>query len=66
MKDLVRYVLAANTKNETDWLEWKVGVDLSKPEGRFDVAKQVLGFANRDPNRAALNAGGCAYVVLVI
>lgn len=63
LESLVRFVVATNTKNETDWLEWKVGLDLLAADGRFSVAKQIIGFGNRDPARR-LDAGGCAYVVL--
>lgn len=62
--ELVRFVLATSPENETDWIEWKCGLDLSKPAGRFSVAKQILGFANRDPRRAAGQAAGCAFLVL--
>lgn len=62
--ELVRFVLATSPDNETDWIEWKCGVDLSTPAGRFSVAKQILGFANRDPRRTAGHAGGCAFMVL--
>lgn len=61
---LVRYVLATNAKNETTWLEWKRMLDLTTSQHRFDVAKQILGFSNREPDRAAAYAGGCAYVVI--
>ena len=62
--ELVRYVLATSADNETDWIEWKCGIDLSKAPGRFAVGKQILGFGNRDPRRATNHAGGCAFVVL--
>lgn len=61
---LVRYVLATSAPNEADWIEWKVGLDLAKPAGRFAVARQIIGFANRHPSRAALHAGGCSYLVV--
>lgn len=61
---LVGYVLTTNPKNETDWLEWKSAVDLTEPGGRFSVAKQVLGFSNRHPDRAAAHVEGCGYLVL--
>lgn len=61
---LVRYVLATSAPNEADWIEWKVGLDLTKPAGRFAVARQIIGFANRHPSRAALHAGGCSYLVV--
>jgi hypothetical protein len=64
LERLVGHVLAANPKSETDWLEWKVSLDLGAPNGRFSVSKQILGFGNRHPERAQLNAGGCSYVVL--
>lgn len=62
--ELVHYVLATSPDNETDWLEWKCGLDLATPHGRFSVAKQLIGFANRDPRRGAAHAGGCGFVVL--
>jgi hypothetical protein len=64
LTELVRYIERTDPNNETDWLEWKVGLDLTTPEGRFQVAKQILGFANRSPERAAVHAAGCGYVVL--
>jgi hypothetical protein len=64
LEALVNHVLTENPKNESTWLEWKAGVDLSRAGGRFNVAKQVLGFGNRHPERAKPHAGGCAYVVL--
>lgn len=47
---------------ETDWLEWKSTLDLSTPADRFEVARFVLGAANRDPERAAADAEGTAYL----
>ena len=32
---------------ETNWLEWKSSLDLTKPAGKFAVAKAILGFSNR-------------------
>lgn len=61
---LVRHVLTTSANNETDWLEWKSAVDLMAPAGRFAVAKQVLGFSNRNPDRAAVHVEGCGYLVL--
>jgi hypothetical protein len=62
--ELVRYVVATSPDNESDWLEWKCGLDMTKAAGRFAIAKQIIGFANRDPRRAATHAGGCAFMVL--
>jgi hypothetical protein len=64
IEQLVRWVLQTDPKNELDWLEWKVGTDLATKDGQFAVAKQILGFGNRDPERAAVHAEGCAFVVL--
>ena|GEM_PF-4630040 len=32
---------------ETDYLEWKCGYDLSKKTDAAKVSKQLIGFANR-------------------
>jgi hypothetical protein len=61
---LVRYVLQTHETNETDWLEWKRELDLSSAEGRFAVARQILAFANRRPDRSVVHAGGCGYIVI--
>lgn len=63
---LVAHVHRAHPKNETDWLEWKTGLDLTSAAGRFEVARQILGFANRDPDAARRHAGGLAYLILGI
>jgi hypothetical protein len=63
---LVAHVHRAHPKNETDWLEWKTGLDLTSAAGRFEVARQILGFANRDPDVARRHAGGLAYLILGI
>lgn len=49
---------------ETNWLEWKSSLDLSKPAGRFAVAKAILGFANRAVGQAHLACDGVAYMVV--
>jgi hypothetical protein len=61
---LIDYVLGTSPNNETNWLEWKRGLDLSTPAGRFEVSRHILGFGNRHPDRAGINMGGCAYLVL--
>lgn len=48
---------------EPDWLEWKRTLDLSRPDDRFEMARFILGAANRDPDRAASDAEGTAYLV---
>lgn len=60
---LVQAVIGAQPENETHWLEWKRTLRLDSAEGRFAIARQILGFANRHPDRAARFTGGYAYVV---
>lgn len=49
---------------ETNWLEWKNSVDLTKAAGKFAVAKAILGFANRSVEQAQLACEGVAYMVV--
>jgi hypothetical protein len=63
LEALVRFVMDP-VGDETNWLEWKCGIDPLKAEGRFAIARTILGFANRLPDRAALNAEGCAFMIL--
>jgi hypothetical protein len=62
--ELVRAVLGGGEHDETDWLEWKSTLDLGKPEGRFKLARAVLGFSNRSVAAAAKHAEGTAYLVV--
>src|SRR6516165_3039834 len=49
---------------ETNWLEWKIGLDLGTAAGRFAVAKTILGFANRSVAQARSVCEGFAYMVV--
>lgn len=49
---------------ETNWLEWKNGLDLTKAAGKFVIAKAILGFANRSVEQAQLACEGVAYMVV--
>ena len=49
---------------ETNWVEWKSGLDLSSKEGRFSIARAVLGFANREVTLASNVFEGVAYMVV--
>lgn len=49
---------------ESDWLEWKRSIDFFTAEGRFRLAKNVLGMANRMPETALRNLGGCGYILV--
>jgi len=61
---LVEAILSAAPEDEKDWLEWKSVLDLADADGRFGVARHVLGLANRMPEAAAANAEGFGYVVV--
>ncbi|GAA1484665.1 hypothetical protein [Brachybacterium fresconis] len=67
-EDARRQILTSICENgdaaETDFLEIKGPLDLTKPEGFSKVAKFLLGVSNRKPQDAARNFGG--YAVLVI
>jgi len=62
---LVRTIAAApEGEPETDWVEWKSEADLSKKEWQATLARHVLGFANRLPDRAARSCEGTAYLLV--
>ena len=64
LKRLVEAVRAAGDYDETRWIEWKRTLDLTSAESTRHIARQILGFANRDPQVAAQWAGGYAYLVI--
>jgi hypothetical protein len=50
---------------ETDWVEWKSEVDLRDKRSRMElIVRHILGFANRQPDRAVRVAEGWAYLLL--
>jgi hypothetical protein len=49
---------------ETDWLEWKSTLDLGQVADQVEVARQILGFANRAPEQANRIAEGHAYLLV--
>lgn len=51
-------------KNETNWIEWKSTFALDEAVGGFLIAKAVMGFANREPSRAAVVCEGTAYMIV--
>jgi hypothetical protein len=55
---------AASPEPELDFIEWKGEVDLGAKRWKFEIARQVLGFANRQPEVAARTFGGCAYLLM--
>jgi hypothetical protein len=64
LKRLVNAVREAGKYDETRWIEWKSTLDLGSPAGIRHLAKNVLGFANRDPQVASTWAAGYAYVIV--
>ena len=64
-EQLVQAVIQARpTEQETEFIEWKSTVDLGEKGWQAEIARHVLGFANRDPDLAKQQFGGCAYIVI--
>ena len=61
---LVSAIVAASPNDETDWLEWKSGMDLRQRETQVAIARHILGMANRRVADAQRQAGGCGYIVI--
>jgi hypothetical protein len=55
---------APTQESEPEWLEWKSAVELSEKRWAAEIARHIIGFANRLPDKAARTAGGFAYLVL--
>jgi hypothetical protein len=49
---------------ERDALEWKGALDVASNKGRFELARQILGFGNRDVALASRTFGGYAYLLV--
>lgn len=49
---------------ELPCVEWKREGDAKDRKWRAELAKQVLGFANRDPEVASTWFGGCSYILV--
>jgi hypothetical protein len=64
LRRLVEAVRRAGGYDETRWIEWKRTLDLTATASIRHIAKQILGFANRDPQVAAAWTGGYAYLVI--
>ncbi len=61
---LVKAVLNARESDESDWIEWKSGLDLAAKGTWGTIARHVLGMATRRPGDAARCAEGCGYVIV--
>jgi hypothetical protein len=64
LASLVSAIAAASPNDETDWLEWKSGMDLGQRETQVTIARHILGMANRRVADARSHAGGCGYLVI--
>lgn len=62
--ELVPIVFHADGAQETTELEWKVEYDLSTRPRRASLARHVIAFANRDPDRAARVFAGHAFLLI--
>jgi hypothetical protein len=49
---------------ETTELEWKSAWDMSTKPRRADLARHIIGFANRDPDQAMRFFGGHAFILI--
>jgi hypothetical protein len=63
-RDLVQAILGAHSSDELEWLEWKSGLDLNTKHGCFQIAKAILGMANRPVEVAARACAGYGYLVV--
>ncbi|GAA4324973.1 hypothetical protein BJY14_002576 [Actinomadura luteofluorescens] len=64
LRRLVEAVRAADDKDESLWVEWKSTLDLTSQPGLLHLVRQILGFANRDPEVAAQWCEGNAYLLV--
>lgn len=55
---------APQAEQETFSLEWKSEAALAEKRWQAELGKQILAFANRDPELAAKQFGGCGYIVV--
>ena len=64
LQSLTKEIHEGIAGSETDWLEWKSALDLARAEARFQLSRQILGMANRDPVLPGRNCGGYGYVLV--
>ena len=62
--DLVRLIRQASDGIETIELEWKLRWDLDSRPRRAELARHLIGFANRDPDQAQRVFGGHAFLLI--
>lgn len=61
---LLEAIESASPSDESDWIEFKANLDLSKRTARPILAKAIVAFANRHVARAARHLNGRALVVI--
>ena len=64
LRSLAQEVHSGIVGSETDWLEWKSALDLTRAAARFEGSRQILGMANRVPGLARRNCGGYGYILV--
>lgn len=64
LEQLVRAIATADSEDETNWLEWKSRLDLTKNDDRGKLAKGILGFSNRPIDIASRHCEGCGYFII--
>ena len=62
--ELANCVLQADEADESDWIEWKSGIDDTNGKLGFSIARQILGMSNRMPETARRNCKGLGYIFL--
>ncbi|ROR36406.1 hypothetical protein N8D77_12215 [Curtobacterium flaccumfaciens] len=64
LRDLINAVNGADSSDESNFLEWKRDLDLTKAAGWFAISKCIIGMSNRPVQKASLVFGGCGYMVV--
>jgi hypothetical protein len=64
LHDLVTAVQTAAPEDETEWIEWKSGFDLSAKNTRATLGRHIIGMANRRVEEAARFAEGFGYILV--
>lgn len=65
LQSLVDAVLRADPTDESHWVEWKSDLDVvACHDDRGQLARHVLGMANRTPETANRTAGGYGYILV--
>lgn len=62
--DLIALIHSAHGASETEELEWKLEFQLGTRSRRAALAKHIIAFGNRDPDRAARTFKGHAFLLI--